>query len=221
MIELSTWNLCIPVGTPAMTIDTAQLLDGYQDDYFSPGNTLTFWAPVTGSTTANAKYPRSELRETKDGCLHNWSCADAHHFLRAALQVTQVPASGKIVIGQIHCANSTQPLLKVEYQYKSATQNGEIVAKFRRSPDAEIEVISLAQRIALRQRFSYSLHLSPGGTLSVNTCDQHWEASLDRQWQGLPLYFKAGVYTQDNTGCDTDGGRATFYELSIEHRPRA
>jgi hypothetical protein len=34
-----------------------------------------------------------------------------------------------------------------------------------------------------------------------------------------PLYFKAGVYPQDNSGYETEAGAAQFDKLSIEHRP--
>ncbi|WP_163028646.1 polysaccharide lyase family 7 protein, partial [Pseudomonas viridiflava] len=152
MIDLATWNLSVPVGTPATIIETPKLMKGYQDGYFRSGDTLFFWAPVTGSTTENAKYPRSELRETTaDGRAFNWNYSSADNFLRATLEVDQVPSSGKIVIGQIHCYQSTEPLLKVEYQYKEKLQNGNIVAKFRRTPDTEIEVIIIAQGVPMNQ----------------------------------------------------------------------
>ncbi|GFM49423.1 polysaccharide lyase family 7 protein [Pseudomonas capsici] len=222
MIDLATWNLSVPVGTPATTIDTPKLMGGYQDGYFRSGNTLFFWAPVTGSTTENAKYPRTELRETTaDGRAHNWAYSSADNFLRAALTVNQVPSTGKIVIGQIHCYGSTEPLLKVEYQYKEKLQTGNIVAKFRRSPDAEIEVIMIAQGVPLNERFSYSIHLTPAGSLTVNAYDHVWNASLDSAWSTKLFYFKAGVYTQDNTGYTNEGGAATFYQLTIAHDKKA
>ncbi|WNW11090.1 polysaccharide lyase family 7 protein [Pseudomonas sp. DTU_2021_1001937_2_SI_NGA_ILE_001] len=218
MIDLATWNLSIPVGVPAQTIATAQLMRGYQDGYFRSGNTLFFWAPVTGSTTDNAKFPRTELRETTaDGRAFNWNYTSADNFLRAALMVNQVPSSGKIVIGQIHTYQSNEPLLKVEYQYKDKLKTGNIVAKLRRSPQSEIEVITIAEGVPLNQRFSYSIHLTPAGNLTVNAYENVWNVRLDPTWSTKLLYFKAGVYTQDNTGYATEGGAATFYQLSIAH----
>ncbi|RRV07379.1 polysaccharide lyase family 7 protein [Pseudomonas sp. v388] len=222
MIDLATWNLSVPVGIPAATIATQQLVSGYQDGYFKSGNTLFFWAPVTGSTTDNAKFPRTELRETTpDGRANNWTYPQADNFLRAALTVNQVPSSGKIVIGQIHAFQSTEPLLKVEYQYKEKLKTGNIVAKLRRSPDAEIEVITVAQGVPMNERFSYSIHLTPAGNLSVNAYDSVWNVKLDSAWSTRLLYFKAGVYTQDNTGYATEGGAATFYKLTINHDKKA
>lgn len=40
MIDLATWNLTIPVGTPAKVIDTPRLVDGYSDNYFRSGDSL-------------------------------------------------------------------------------------------------------------------------------------------------------------------------------------
>ena len=218
MIDLATWNLSVPVGIPATTINTPQLVRGYQDGYFRSGETLFFWAPVTGSTTDNAKYPRSELRETTaDGRAFNWNYTSADNVLRAALTVNQVPSNGKIVIGQIHAYQSNEPLLKVEYQYKEKLKTGNIVAKLRRSPDAEIEVITVAQGVPLNVRFDYTIALTSAGDLSVNAFEFDWKTRLDPQWSTKLLYFKAGVYTQDNTGYASEGGAATFYMLNIKH----
>ncbi|WP_342653142.1 polysaccharide lyase family 7 protein [Pseudomonas sp. F3-2] len=222
MIDLAIWNLSVPVGIPAATIDTPKLVSGYKDGYFRSGDTLFFWAPVTGSRTDNAIYPRTELRETfPNGAVHNWTYSQADNFLRAALTVDQVPSSGKIVIGQIHCYGSTEPLIKLEYQYKEKTQTGNIVAKFRLTPTSEPAVIQIATGVLLKERFTYTIHLTPTGALTVNAHDMQWSAKLDPSWSTRQLYFKAGVYTQDNTGYATEGGAATFYKLTVSHDKKA
>lgn len=222
MIDLATWNLSVPVGPPAVTIDTPTLVGGYQDGYFRSGDTLFFWAPVTGSKTENAIYPRTELRETKaDGSVSNWKFPQADNVLRAALLVSQVPSTGKVVIGQIHCYQSAEPLLKLEYQYKEKLKTGNIVVKFRRAPGVEPEVIIIAEQVPMNQRFTYTIHLTPNGNLTVNAFDHAWTAALDSSWSTRLLYFKAGVYIQDNTGYTTEGGAATFYKLTIAHDKKA
>ena len=221
MIDLATWNLSIPVGIPATTIDTPLLAGGYQDHYFqSKDGAIFFWVFNDGATTENAKYPRSELRETAtDGKLRNWTYPSADNFLRAALTISQVPSTGKLVIGQIHAHRSNAPLLKLEYQYKAYAASGNIVAKLRLHPDAPIQVIRIASGIALNQRFTYVIHLTPNGTLSINLNDINWNTRIDPAWAVKPLYFKAGVYPQDNSGYETEAGSAQFYKLGIEHRP--
>lgn len=222
MIDLATWNLSEPVGTPSIIIDTPKLLNGFQDGYFRAGATLFMWAPVTGSRSENAIYPRTELRETyPSGVVRNWNYSQADNYLRASLSVNQVPSTGKIVIGQIHSYGSTEPLIKLEYQYKEKTRTGNLVIKFRVTPTSEPEVIQLATGVTLNEVFSYTLHLSPTGEMVVNARDMQWAAKLAAAWSTKLLYFKAGVYVQDNTGYATEGGAATFYKLQIAHDKKA
>ncbi|MGH8419861.1 MAG: polysaccharide lyase family 7 protein [Pseudomonas sp.] len=220
MIDLGSWNLSIPVGSPPATIETQQLLQGYDGKYFtSSASNVTFWAPVTGTKTANAKYPRTELRETwSNGTLHNWSYPDADNFLSAKLKVIQVPSSGRVVIGQIHVYESTQPLLKVEYQYKDATKDGTIVAKVRFHPDdKEARIFTVAEGIRLNETFKYVIHLNKAGLLSVQANNMFWNDRISATWSKQQLYFKAGVYTQDNTGYTSEGGKVMFFNLDADH----
>ncbi len=220
MVDMASWNLSIPVGSPPKTIETSALVKGYDGKYFrSESGHIFFWSPVTGSRTANAKYPRSELRETwADGRLHNWMYPDADNFLNATLEVNQVPSSGKVVIGQIHAYDSTEPMLKVEYQYKEDSKPGNIVAKVRnRFDDKKSRVIQIAEGVPLNERFNYKIHLSPGGDLSVSSRGKNWSSPISATWRDKPLYFKAGVYVQDNKGYSSEGAKATFYKLDIDH----
>lgn len=221
MIDLATWNLTIPVGVPATTIATPLLVGGYQDHYFqSDAASIFFWAPVNGSTTSGSSYPRSELRETfADGKLHNWTYPSADNYLSATLKLNQVPSSGRVVIGQIHGYKNDMPMLKLEYQYKASTATGTVVAKLRMIPDGVVQTVLLASGIPLNQELKYSIHLTPSGTLGLTVNKEKWNARLDGGWATRLLYFKAGVYTQDNTGYETEAGSATFYRLKVEHRP--
>ncbi|EPJ79200.1 MULTISPECIES: polysaccharide lyase family 7 protein [Pseudomonas] len=220
MIDLATWNLSIPEGAPPATIETSQLVQGFKNQYFnSETGTVFFWAPVTGATTANAIYPRSELRETNsDGTLRNWLYPSADNTLRATVTVNQVPSTGKIVIGQIHTKDSTSPMVKLEYQYKAYSSTGNIVAKVRIRPDdATGQVITIATGVTLNRSFSYMIHLSPKGALGITAAGYNWRTTVDPSWKVKPLYFKAGVYVQDNTGYVTEGGKVTFSLLEIKH----
>ncbi len=42
MIDLSTWNLSIPEGSPPATIETSQLVQGFQDQYFHSDSGTVF-----------------------------------------------------------------------------------------------------------------------------------------------------------------------------------
>jgi hypothetical protein len=224
MIDLSTWNLSVPVGSPAKIIETPALMQGYKDKYFrKDGSRLYFWAPVTGSTTESAKYPRSELRETyADGSLRNWKYTEADNYLRAKLKVTEVPSSGRVVIGQIHQYNSNDPLLKVEYQFMDNDRQGNIVAKLRKSPSQDDPtVITIAENVPLNKPFSYVITLMKSGKLAIKAADYGWNTELSSSWKQKPLYFKAGVYTQDHTGYTSEGGRVVFENLSVSHKHKS
>lgn len=220
MIDLATWNLSVPVGSPPATIDTPKLVSGFKNQYFhSSTGTLFFWTPVTGTRTENAIYPRTELRETySNGTLRNWLYPQADNSLRATLKVSKVPSSGKVVIGQIHAYDSQKPLVKLEYQYKSKTATGNIVAKVRTRPDdAEGRVITIASGVKLDQDFSYLIHLSPGGALGISAAGSQWDSKISATWRDKPLYFKAGVYVQDNAGPTSEGAQVIFSKLDIDH----
>ncbi|CAM3257539.1 polysaccharide lyase family 7 protein [Pseudomonas floridensis] len=220
MIDFTAWQLSIPMDVPPRTIETSQLVKGYDSKYFGSGSkSIFFWAPVTGTKTENAKYPRSEFRETwPDGTLRNWMYPDADNFLNAKLEVNQVPSSGKIVIGQIHAYESTEPMLKVEYQYKDDDKAGDIVVKVRkRFDDDESKVYKIAEGVPLNEKFKYIIHLSRSGQLSVSARDVNWNTQISSSWRDKPLYFKAGVYVQDHSGFSSEGGKATFYNLDIDH----
>ncbi|MGF6328266.1 hypothetical protein ABH909_001144 [Pseudomonas sp. BS3782 TE3695] len=220
MIDLATWNLSVPVGSPPYTVETTKLVDGFKDQYFhSDTGTLFFWAPVTGTRTENAIYPRTELRETySNGTLKNWYYPEADNFLRATLTVNQVPSTGKIVIGQIHAYKSQKPMVKLEYQYKDYSETGNIVAKVRMHPDDDTaRVITIATGIKLDREFSYLIHLSPGGALGISAAGYQWDTDISAMWRDKPLYFKAGAYVQDNTGYTTEGGEVNFSRLDIDH----
>ena len=153
-----------------------------------------------------------------DGRLRNWTYPDANNFLRATLEVNQVPSSGKVVIGQIHAYDSQKPLIKLEYQFKEKTQTGNIVAKVRMRPDdGEGRVITVASNVPLEKSFTYVINLNKAGLLSVYAADGEWNERIGAAWGAKPLYFKAGAYVQDNSGDSKEGARVTFAKLDIDH----
>lgn len=227
MIDLSTWNLTIPVGIPATTIDTPLLVGGYQDHYFQAANgAIFFWAPVNGTTTPSSAYPRSELRETyANGTLRNWKYTEgANHTLSATLSISQVPSTGVIAVGQIHTKLSGSPPLMLGYQYNAGTGYGDVTIAFRAKPTLSGSTkIVLLKNVRLNERFSYQVSLAKNGVLSIglrapNGTLGTWQGKLDKAWGSHPLYFKAGVYTLDNTGYETEAGAATFTQLLPKHQ---
>ncbi|KAF1055090.1 MAG: hypothetical protein GAK43_00519 [Stenotrophomonas maltophilia] len=223
MIDLSTWNLTLPQGRPPLTIATARLASDYQSDYFrrTPDG-VVFWAPVNGSHTSNSEYPRTELRETQsNGKPFNWRYARMDSQLRASLRIDTLPSSRRVVIGQIHSdgwgSGDAAPLVKLVYQLR--LDQGRILAQVRSRPDdATTKEFTVLDGIPMGRRFSYRLGVSHEGVLSISVNDQKLTQQLDPQWANQGLYFKAGVYLQDNRGPVSEGGQATFSELSIHHQ---
>ncbi|MCY1430476.1 Alginate lyase [compost metagenome] len=228
MIDLSTWNLTVPAIDSLTLITTDRLNNGYESQYFrrNADGSISFWVPVNGSHTEDARYPRSELRETQaDGTLSYWHYNGADNYLSAVLSVEQVPSENKIVIGQIHSkdqpGSDNDPLLKLQYHYLRG--NGRIEALLRKRPgDTEVENIVLAENVDLGERFGYDLRITPSGKLGITITSKGDDGNLYRElsgyWEPQQLYFKAGAYIQDNYGADNEGGRVTFYWLNSLHR---
>lgn len=229
MLDLTTWNLSIPTEPAPTTITTERLNNGYTSRYFrrNADGSVTFWVPVTGSTTADARYPRSELRETQhDGRLDNWLHASSDSYLSAVLQVDQVPSRNKVVIGQIHSTDvpgsQNDPLLKLQYHYRRGVGRVELLLRARPG-DSDVQNILLAENIQLGERFGYDLRVTPSERIGISVASTDGDnGSLYRQlsssWSKQYLYFKAGAYIQDNSGADSEGGRVTFYHLNSLHR---
>lgn len=222
MIDLNTWNLSVPVGQPAMTISSPALAAGYQDRYFQNiRGKLFFFTPLAGSTTtANSKYPRTELRETQaDGRVRNWTYPSGDHYLRTGVTVTQVPSSGRIVIGQIHAYQQLTPMMKLEYRMSPTTGIGSVVAIVRLTPAGKNLVYTIGNEIQLNQRFTYVVSLSNKGLMSIWVNKSKWSTPVGEEWATYPLYFKAGVYVQDNEDSGGEAGAAVFDNLRVEHLP--
>ncbi|MCL8040811.1 polysaccharide lyase family 7 protein, partial [Pseudomonas aeruginosa] len=124
-------------------------------------------------------------------------------------------------IGQIHSdgSNSGQaaPLVKLLYQLR--LDQGRVQALVRERPDdGGTRAYTLMDGIPLGQSFSYRIGVSRSGLLSVSVNGSALEQQLDPQWAYQGLYFKAGLYLQDNRGPSSEGGRATFSELRVSHQ---
>nr|WP_298143193.1 polysaccharide lyase family 7 protein [uncultured Pseudomonas sp.] len=229
MLDLTTWNLSIPTDSSPTTIETARLNNNYQSQYFRrhADGSVSFWVPVNGSHTADARYPRSELRETQtDGNLSFWYHASADSYLSAVLSVDQVPSKHKIIIGQVHsndqAGSDNDPLLKLQYHYLRGVGRLELLLR-KRPGDPEVENILLAENIRLGERFGYDLRITPSGKLGVSVISSDGDkGGLYRQlsgyWSNQLLYFKAGAYIQDNYGPSDEGGRVRFFWLNSLHR---
>ncbi|MCF7352571.1 polysaccharide lyase family 7 protein [Vibrio sp. CK2-1] len=158
--------------------------------------------------------------------------------LNATLAVNHVTTGGKgyqigrVIIGQIH-ANDDEPV-RLYYRKLPNNSKGSIYFAHETRNGSEYwhEIIGSkdddasnpSNGIALNEKFSYQIKVV-GDKLTVTivrldntyvskTIDMHGSGYADA---GQYMYFKAGVYNQNNTSFDSDYVQATFYSLSTQH----
>ncbi|EFW84715.1 hypothetical protein ALP26_01763 [Pseudomonas savastanoi pv. glycinea] len=216
MIDLTVWNLTLPVESPPLT--TAAALPKLQTTYFtSSGEKVVFWAPVSGSHTGNSDFPRSELRETStDGKARNWLYDSGLNTLKGTLSVNQVPSTGRVVVAQIHAKNAPTPLLKVVYRYANGT--GNIDLEYRVKPaDVKSPVAYTVANVPLNKSFAYAIQINKQGKFTVLINNAGPQIQLAPAWYKYAFYFKAGAYTLDNVGYANEGGKVTYTRLDVSH----
>lgn len=217
MIDLSTWNLTIPQGSPAITVETLSL-QRFTNVYFKrDGSTLVFWAPVTGSHFGTSHFPRSELRETDDaGKPQDWRYNSGSNTLQGKVAVTQVPSEGKVVVAQIHARNATAPLVKIQYRW--ANGGGNVDITYRTKPgDSKSPIVYTRTQVPLGQAFNYSMRITNDGEVIMMINGQGVKTQLQANWKAYQFFFKAGNYTLDNSGSSSEGGRVVYYALRATH----
>jgi len=227
--DLSHWKLTLPVDSSGGTTGTAaevsvaQLVAGYTNAlYFYTGSdgAMVFWAPVTGATTSGSTFPRSELREMLDpsDTSVNWT-GFGTHVMDAQCEVTQVPSTGKVIIGQIHAfTGNAYPLIKLEYE------NGTIDALVKESPNSDTDThFPFANVVGLSNSITYEIKMVDGLlSVTVNGARQSVNVfQTDPAWTNQTLYFKAGDYCQDNSGSNAEGAGVSFYALTAGHYTNA
>jgi hypothetical protein len=201
---------------------------------------MIFFAPLNGATTPNSSYPRCELLEALPGYPPTWTIKQFRsNTLTASLLVSQVPPSKRIVIGQIHDtaktdvyghAASNSPLLKVYYDMNPLDPNkrpcnGCIYGQVRIVPAYGnfLKIVNLVNNVPLNTLFKYQMTLLRDGTLTIKANDTSTVVKLNPSnnnilgWGAQGLYFKAGMYVQDEGSSSVLGGTSKFYSLQVKH----
>jgi hypothetical protein len=205
--DLSHWTLQLPVASngSVLQITGDKLEGGYASEYFQSGadGSMVFWCPVTGGTTPNSHYPRSELRETPAG--GDWKLSGDHE-LRATLRILAVPSNGRLILGQIHGHVDESEIIKLLWD------NGKLSAAVEPNRSSgEVQLALGSYKIG--DTIDYAIHMK-AGMLEVRagtkTVKYDYTAAT---WQTDTYYFKAGAYVQDDAGSSSEGGKAAFYSL--------
>ena len=158
--------------------------------------------------------------------------------LRATLAVNRVTETGdrshvgRVIIGQIHAA--VDEPIRLYYRKMPENKRGSIYAAHERSGGEDLfyELIGsrrngaadLPDGIALGEKFTYEIE-ARGNLLHVSISkdgELRAEQTIDMSESGYDvyndyMYFKAGVYNQNDTGEADDFVQATFYELDASH----
>jgi|688.fasta_scaffold135699_3 hypothetical protein len=225
-IDLSHWKLTLPIrasengGGNPLEVSPSKLTAGYTHaDYFhfDPDGAMVFWCPVSGATTENTDYARTELREMLDPSDDNvcWA-APGTHVLNARCKVSEVPSSQKVIIGQIHgYSGKANPLIKLQF-FKGRIE-ALVKEKAKKGKDLKLTFSD----VGLDNDFDYEIKLQDGLlSVSVNGATQTVNIfEKDPEWAGQSLYFKAGAYVQDNEGPASEGARVSFKKLTVSHSP--
>ena len=162
---------------------------------------------------------------------------DGH--MEATLAINKVTTTGdsgqvgRVVIGQIH-ANSDEPI-RVYYRKLPNNEKGTVYFAHEPRTGSEIYVDDMigsrsssasnpTDGIALNERFTYVIDVV--GNMLTFTLSRTGKADIIRQVDmsnsrfdelGQYMYFKAGVYVQNNTGDEDDFTQATFYSIEKSH----
>ncbi|MNN64827.1 Alginate lyase [compost metagenome] len=101
---------------------------------------------------------------------------------------------------------------------------------FRKAFDQKTPVdYVLLNNIPVGARFTYVIHVTKSGKVIFNASytdqtglrrDGKLDLALEPSWSVRELYFKAGVYNQEDptdTTTPTEGSRAIFHRLEISH----
>ena len=158
--------------------------------------------------------------------------------LRATLAINRVTETGdrsqvgRVIVGQIHAARD-EPI-RLYYRKLPGNTRGSIYAAHEISDGDDIYYELIGSRrndapdaldgIALGEKFSYEIE-TRGNQLHVSISrdgEVQAEQIIDMSNSGYDvekdyMYFKAGVYNQNNTGEADDFVQATFYELEASH----
>lgn len=217
--DLSHWKLTLPRDDAGDTTGEAAevknpQLATYSSEFFYTGTdgAMVFWCPVIGATTSGATAPRTELREqmVAGSSSINWSNSGTH-VLRAQCRVTQLPDTGAVIIGQVH-GYPSQRLIKLQ-------QDATRVQVYIRTSLTDGGDTKFTWNIPTNTLLNYEIKVVDGeAIISVNgVTNRHNFLADDPAWNTITYYYKAGAYLQDNAGPLTEGGRVSFYQISVTH----
>ena len=190
-------------------------VDSYQDTFFFTDHTtgaMTFRVPSGAGHTKHSEYPRIELRER-----NSWRIGShdgVRHIESMVFRVMSEPQTGKLIFAQIHGEKTGgSEALKMRWSH------GEISMATKKHYGDTEERIELLSGLSLGAVIECRIELQDEAlTVSARSGDSTATRtfSYDAQsWKDIPVYFKAGNYSQDKIA---DGSSATVAIERLEVR---
>lgn len=208
VLNLTDWKLTLPAGDDdgdPLEVKQPELTRFRDDRYFhndEVGDGVVFRAPVSGSTTSNSSYPRSELREMADGGKKeaSWSGKSGTHAMTITQAITSVPQDKpEVVAGQIHDEEDDVVMVRLNGRRLFVEADGD-------------DIGTLEPAYQLGTQFTVQFVVS-GGTIRVT---YNGTKSVGLKRSGSGYYFKAGCYTQSNEDGNSYG-EVVISALTIQH----
>lgn len=254
-IDLSHWSITVPGEDPTkpgkpVDVGYPEIL-GYANNPLlqkwmyndEKDNSIVFFAKPTGTTTANSRFSRSELRETMDpgNKNKNWTFAQGGYF-KGTYKMIEVSKENdgkysKVIIAQIHGRlsdeqrdligqkdNNAPPILKV-YWDKGKIRVKTKVLKNKNASDREI-LETKAWDDDEGRDFADKVDFDKF-TLEIKASDGRLEVILDgkesfvydninmKKWSVFENYFKAGNYFQSTN--PNSYAKVKIYALETAH----
>lgn len=184
---------------------------------------IMFRARVDGATTEGSSFPRSELREmTQDGQYNRaaWSSKCGTHTMTIEQAITHQPErespEDPVVAGQIHDSGvdgGTGDVIMIRLEGTRLFVEGD--NKEYGDLDDSYELGDRFKVVITADDGKISVDYTKGDT--ITNIPPFSPAVDNEQW-----YFKAGAYTQDNSGDPlTEYGEVHIYKLDVTHKPPA
>lgn len=199
--DLRAFRLQLPVASGSSVVEIHQpQLATYTSPYFftRADGSMTFWCPVTGATTSGSTYPRSELRDNRE-----WGLGGTHRQ-SGSLKVLQQPSTGRLIFAQVKGHASGSEMIKLRWA------SGNVLVGTKASVGATEVKRTLLTGVPLGTMLRYAIEVV-GSRVTVTINGKVLTHTLDSTWAPDTYYFKAGVYTEDNAGTSSEGGRTAFY----------
>jgi hypothetical protein len=217
-IDFRYWVLQLPTGsgTSPDTISSAELLAGFENDYFylAEDGGQAFMDPKQGVTTSGSTRCRSEMREQDpNGGNAAWASSGSH-TLTVEGAVTKM-GSGSITVAQLFNGSDSIPLGELQYT------TGHKFSLWYQEAKGSGSGTDLKTSVALGTKYTFQLAMTDGTfTIAIND-KQVYSHKPSAGILDNKFYFKVGNYDQ-STSAGTPGTTpysiAEAYKVDVVHQ---